>query len=52
MSARVIDADNNKILEWYDPKEERVILNKYEAMGKWDDIGVDKDGDIILWVDK
>lgn len=46
---KVIDADNNKILEYFDPVDESKMLAKYNAMGKWNDVGVDVDGDIILW---
>lgn len=48
---RVIDADNNKILETFDPKYQHTVQKKYEAMGKWTDVSVDCDGDIILWED-
>ncbi len=48
---RVIDADNQKILEIFNPKlvDTSSMVAKYEAMGKWNDVGVDVDGDIILW---
>lgn len=49
MSSKVIDGDNMKILEWYDPKDEYEVRKRYEAMGKWDDVSVDRDGDLILW---
>ncbi len=46
---RVIDADNNKILEYFKETETSVIKEKYENIGNWEDISIDVDGDIILW---
>ena len=49
---KVIDADNQKILEYFNPEETEKVKLKYEAKGKWDDISIDSDGDIILWEDE
>lgn len=49
MSAKVIDGDNNKILEWFDPADIHNKVAEYKAKGNWDDVSVDRDGDIILW---
>ena len=46
---RVIDADRGVILERFNPEDTAKILAKYTVMDRWSDIGVDKDGDIILW---
>lgn len=46
---RVIDADNQVILEYFAPIVTTKIKAKYEAMNKWNDISIDHDGDIILW---
>ena len=46
---RVIDADNNTILETFPESETEIKVAYYESLGKWDDISVDHDGDIILW---
>jgi hypothetical protein len=51
MSAKVIDGDKMVILEWFDPKDEYKVRQRYEAMGKWADVSVDSDGDIILFED-
>ena len=46
---KVIDADNMKLIETFDEKETAKILKKYEEDGRWLDVMVDRDGDIILW---
>ena len=47
----VIDADNNQILERFDEDQTGEMIEKYEGIGKWNDIGIDNAGDIILWED-
>lgn len=37
----VIDADNNKCLEKFEESKAEEIKAKYEAMGKWADVGLD-----------
>lgn len=49
MKKKVIDADNQRVIETFDVSETERVKAKYEAMGKWSDISVDIDGDIILW---
>jgi hypothetical protein len=49
---RVIDADNMRTLEVFDSKDTDTVLSRYRAMGKWDDVDVDGDGDIILFKDE
>lgn len=51
MNRRVIDADNDKILELFDESETEKKVKYYESLGKWSDVSVDIDGDIILWED-
>ena len=46
---KVIDADNMKLIEYFDVSETEAKLNYYSSLGKWDDVGVDINGDIILW---
>lgn len=46
---KVIDADNMVCLEEFNETQTQQIQEKYESMGKWDDISVDINGDIILW---
>ena len=46
---KVIDADNQVILEYFDEKDTAKTINKYAGMMKWDDISIDRSGDIILW---
>ncbi len=45
----VIDADNNKCIERFEESKAQEIKAKYEAMGKWADIGLDVNNDLILW---
>ena len=45
----VIDADNEKILEYFEESDTKMIKEKYEIIGKWDDISIDFNGDLILW---
>ena len=46
---KVIDADNQVILEEFNENQNQEIKEKYESLGKWDDINFDCDGDLILW---
>ena len=46
---RVIDADNNKIIDFFDPKFTDEIKERLERLNIWNEISVDRDGDIILW---
>lgn len=48
---KVIDADNEKVLEMFNEKDTSKVLSKYQTDGRWEDVGVDIDGDIILWKD-
>ncbi len=45
----VIDADNMKIIDTFHERNTEQILSHYENMWMWDDVSVDRDGDIILW---
>lgn len=46
---KVIDADNMVTLESFNESDTDKIVAKYNAIGKWDDVSVDNNGDIILW---
>jgi len=46
---KVIDADNNKLLEEFDKSQTDEKVEYYKSLGKWDDVSIDCDGDIILW---
>lgn len=46
---KVIEGDTMKCLEMFDENQTEQILEKYKTIGKWDDVSVDNDGDIILW---
>lgn len=46
---KVIDGDTMKCLEMFEENQTKQILEKYKALGKWDDISVDIDGDIVLY---
>ena len=46
---KVIDGDLMKCLETFNSKETDRILEKYKDDGRWEDISIDNDGDIILY---
>lgn len=46
---KVIDGDTMKCLETFEESQTQQMLEKYQALGKWDDVSVDNDGDIILY---
>lgn len=46
---RVIDSDNQRVIEVFDNSETDLKLKQYENDGRWEDVSVDRDGDIILW---
>jgi hypothetical protein len=46
---KVIDADNQKVIAQFDESETENKVKYYESLGKWSDVSVDRDGDIILW---
>jgi len=48
---KVIDADNQVIIEYFNESNTKEMLDKYENDGRWEDVGVDCDGDIILWTE-
>ena len=48
---KVIDSDNQRVLETFDAKDTDKVLHKYQNDGRWEDVGVDRDGDIILWAE-
>lgn len=45
---QVIDSDTQKCLETFDESQTEQMIEKYRALGKWDDVDTDNDGDIIL----
>jgi len=47
---KVIDADKMVIIEFFDEADVEKMLTKYRS-GKWSDVSVDCNGDIILWED-
>lgn len=46
---KVIDGDTMKCLETFEESQTEQMLEKYRSLGKWDDVQIDNDGDIILW---
>lgn len=46
---KVIDGDNMKIVETFKACDTKRILQKYENLGVYADVGVDIDGDIVLY---
>jgi hypothetical protein len=45
----VIDADNQKCIGYFKVSETEETKAKYETMNKWNDISIDRNGDLILW---
>jgi len=45
----VIDADRQVKLKQFNVKDTKETVRYYESLGKWNDVSVDRDGDIILW---
>jgi hypothetical protein len=48
---KVIDGDTMKCLETFDEDETKTVVKKYTDIGKWDDVSIDSDGDIILYAE-
>lgn len=46
---KVIDGETMKCLEKFQEKETDNIIKKYASLGKWADVQIDIDGDVILW---
>lgn len=46
---KVIDAENMVCLETFNLEETQIVLEKYENDGRWEDVSIDIDGDIILY---
>lgn len=46
---KVIDGDNNRVIEYFDEDNTFEVLERYKNDGRWEDVGVDVDGDIVLW---
>ena len=46
---RVIDCETNTIIERFDKSQTDQMIEKYKLIGKWEDVSVDRDGDLILW---
>lgn len=46
---KVIDADRMRWLEEFDESQTEAMVEKYKALGKWDNVSIDYDGYIILW---
>ena len=46
---RVIDGDNMRTLEFFAAEDTNSVLARYRAMGKWDEVEVDCEGDVILY---
>lgn len=45
---KIIDGDNMKVLKYFDAEDTDSIVEHYKNVGKWDDVSVDIDGDVIL----
>lgn len=46
---KIIDGDNMKVLKYFDAEDTDSIVEHYKNVGKWDDVSVDIDGDVILY---
>lgn len=51
VTRKIIDADRNVVLGRFHVQDTEAVLALYEADERWNDVGVDRDGDIILWED-
>jgi len=47
----VIDADSEQVIERFNEADTDSVLDKYVSLGRWGDVSVDCDGDIVLWQD-
>ena len=45
---KVIDYNTLKCIETFEESKTNEIIQKYISLGKWDNVDVDSDGDIIL----
>ena len=45
----VIDGDTMKCLEKFEESQTEKMLAKYNELGKWDDVSLDCNGDIVLY---
>ena len=52
MKNRVIDGDNMRTLEFFNPKDAETVIERYRSLGKWDEVEFDGAGDIILFEDE
>ena len=48
---KVIDADNMELVETFFVSQTENKLRYYESLGEWEDVSIDRAGDIILWKD-
>lgn len=46
---KVIDGDTMKCLETFKETQTEEIIKKYKKIGKWKDVSLDHDGDLILF---
>lgn len=46
---KVIDGDKMKCLETFLSEETEKVMKKYKEDGKWEDVSLDNDGDIIIY---
>jgi len=46
---RVIDGETMKVIEMFHENQTEQMIEKYKSIGKWEDVKVDRDGDLILW---
>lgn len=44
---RIFDGDNQKVIGTFDSKDEKAIIEKYEAKGY--SASADRDGDIVIY---
>ena len=46
---KVIDGDKMELLEEFAPSKSQEIKEKYEKLGKWEEVEFDGDGHLILF---
>jgi hypothetical protein len=51
MKNRVIDGDNQRVLERFDPMDADKVIERYRSSPKWSEVEFDCDGDIICFED-
>lgn len=46
---RVIDADNMKVIDYFNESDTQQKVQELIATGRWEEVSVDRDGEIVCW---